>query len=207
VPYGFAKTRNVIATNTRRAAEAKAKGYSKELALKAEVEAGVKAYNGAVAKEIAWETIFKAMFESAPAGLNPTFTGMSVSPAGSEVTVSFTATMPNPPQTPEAKGGFDRAIAAWVDELKARGSSQPWPSTFAVSKVEAPGTPAPGVEPTAVGSGQITGSFTAPIPLDESNLVTKAYLALRELSVPGAIPTTTVSAAPSVAATTTTVKK
>ena len=207
VPYGFAKTRNVLATNSRRAAEAKAKGYATELKLKAEVEAGVKAYNGAVAKEIAWESLFKSMFESAPAGLNPSFTNISVSPAGKEVTVSFTATMPNPPETPEAKGGFDRAIAAWIDELKARGSSQPWPSTFSITKAEASSVAAPGSEPATSGSGLITGTFTAPIPLDETNPITKAYLALRELSGPGATPTATTAAASASAATTTTVKK
>ncbi len=207
VPYGFAKTRNVIATNTRHAAEAKAKGYAKELALKADVEAGAKAYNGAVAKEIAWETLFKSMFESAPAGLNPTFQSMAVSPAGNEVTVTFTATMPNPPDTPEARGGFDRAIAAWIDELKARGSNQPWPSTFAVTKAAATVVTVPGAEPVAPGSGQISGSFTAPIPLDVTNPVTKAYLALRELSGPGAISSATAAAASSAASTTTTVKK
>jgi hypothetical protein len=204
VPYGFAKTRNVLATNSRRAAEAKAKGYTKELALKAEVEAGVKAYNSAVAKEIAWETLFKAMYESAPAGLNPTFQSMALAPTGNEVTVSFSASMTNPPQTPEAKGGFDRAIAAWIDELKVRGSSQPWPSTFSVSKGASSGAAVPGTEPVTPGSGQISGSFTAPIPLDETNPITKAYLALRELSGPGTTPT---AAASGSAATTTTVKK
>jgi hypothetical protein len=206
VPYGFAKTRNVLATNSRRAAEAKAKGYATELKLKAEVEAGVKTYNGAVAKEIAWETLFKSMFESAPAGLKPTFQSMSVSPTGNEVTVTFSASMPNPPQTPEAKGGFDRAIAAWIDELKARGSSQPWPSTFAITKAEG-GTSAPGADPAAPGSGLVSGSFTVPIPLDETNSVTKAYLALREVSLPAPNPTATTAPASSAAATTTTVKK
>jgi hypothetical protein len=129
---------------------------------------------------------------------------MTLSPAGSEVTVTFTATMANPADTPEAKGGFDRAIAAWVDELKARGSTQPWPSTFAVAKAAATASaPAAGTEPVTPGSGQVTGSFTAPIPLDETNPITKAYLALRELSGPGA----TSTAASDPAATTTTVKK
>jgi hypothetical protein len=207
IPYGIAKGRNVIATNSRRAAEARAKGYASELKLKAEVEAGVKTYNNAVAKEIAWETLFKAMYESAPPGLNPTFQSMAVSPSGSEVTVSFAATMPTPADTPEARGGFAKAIAAWVDELKARGSSQAWPSTFAASKLTASGTPVTGADPAAAGSGQISGSFTAPIPLDETNPITKAYLALRELSGPGALTTPNAAAATNPAATTTTVKK
>jgi hypothetical protein len=206
VPYGFAKTRNVIATNSRRAAEAKAKGYSKELALKADVEAGVKAYNNSVTKELAWETLFKAMYESAPTGLNPTFQTMTVSPSGKEVTVTFSATMANPADTPEARGGFDKAIAAWIDELKARGSSQPWPSSFAVSKASASAAPDSSTDPAA-GPGKIIGSFTAPIPLDETNPITKAYLALREVSGPGALATASPTAASNPAATTTTVKK
>jgi hypothetical protein len=147
------------------------------------------------------------MFESAPVGLKPTFQSISVTPAGTEVTVTFNAIMPNPPQTPEAKGGFDRAIAAWIDELKARGSSQPWPSTFAITKATDSGTAAPGTDPAALGSGQISGSFTVPIPLDETNPVTKAYLALRELSGPGAAPTPTAASAAVTTTSPTTVKK
>jgi hypothetical protein len=131
---------------------------------------------------------------------------MSVSPTGNEVTVTFSASMPNPPPTPEAKGGFDRAIAAWIDELKARGSSQPWPSTFAIAKAEG-GTSAPGIDSAAPGSGLVSGSFTVPIPLDETNPVTKAYLALREVALPATNPTATTAPASSAAATTTTVKK
>jgi hypothetical protein len=179
VPYGFAKTRNVIATNSRRAAEAKAKGYSKELKLKADVEAGVKAYNASVANELAWETIFKSMFESAPAGLSPTFSALSVSQDGTQVMVSFSAVVKAPPLTPETKGGFDKAIASWVDELKARGSSQPVPTSFVVSSSAALG-------PDVTSGSQITGTFTVPITLDPKNPVTKAYLAMREVSAPSA---------------------
>jgi hypothetical protein len=195
VPYGFAKTRNVLATNSRRAAEAKAKGYAKELKLKADVEQGVKAYNATVANELAWEPLFKSMFESAPAGLNPTFQSFAVAPGEKEVLVTFSAVMKNPPQTPEAKGGFDKAIASWIDNLKSRGSSQPWPNSFVVAIAPAAGSaagaaPAP-ADPAAPNTGIITGSFTAPIPLDPTNPVTKAYLASREITTPGATPAAT----------------
>ena len=182
VPYGIAKTRNVLAVNSRRAAENAAKGYAKELKLKAEVEAGIKVYNTAVAGEIAWETLYKAIVNSAPPGLNPQFQGLTISPNGNMVNVTFTAVMKNPAKSAEDRGGFDRAIASWVDELRELGSSEPWPANFSTGI--APGTAADGSAGTVV-----TGSFNAPIPLDPKDPVTKNYLSLREISVPGAATT------------------
>lgn len=204
VPYGFAKARNITATNSRRAAEAKYKGYAKELKLKSEVEQGVKAYNAAVAHEIAWETLFKSMFESAPAGLNPTFQTLTVTPNDKEVLVAFSAQMKSLADTPEGKGGFDRAIASWIDNLKAKGSNQAWPNNFVAS------SGAPQGEPDAAGANSlITGTFSVPIPLDVANPVTKAYLALRETSAPGttAATPTTANTAPSSLTPATTTKK
>jgi hypothetical protein len=180
VPYGIAKTRNVLATNARRTAQNSAKGYAKELKLKADVEAGIKTYNSAVENEIAWETLFNAMYSSAPAGLNPQFQNMFVAPTAKKVLVSFSATMKNPQAKNDERGGFDRAIASWIDELKLRGSSEPWPSSFSVA------TDAGGAAGDPAAGSKITGTFTAPITLDPENPVTKTYLASRELSLPGA---------------------
>ena len=196
VPYGIAKTRNVIATNARHSAENAYKGYAKELRLKAEVEAGLKTYNAAVANEIAWEALFKAMFESAPPGLNPQFQSLNVSPDAKQALVTFSANMKNPQPTADAKGGFDKAIASWIDELKKRGSSQPWPNSFTIGNAVATPT-----DPTAAAGSQITGTFTVPIPLDAKNPVTSAYLASRELAAPGVTTTAVAGAKTTIAGT------
>ncbi len=141
--------------------------WAPQLQLKAKVDAGQKAYNESVKNELAWDQIYKAILASPPTDTGAAIQGISISPSGNSLAVSFSGTMQGE--------GFDKTVVLWVERLKKLGSTNPWPSAFntVVSKT-------PITDPRAA-TESITVTFSVPIPLDAKDPVTGQYLAQREI--------------------------
>lgn len=158
VPVSWAKGKNVIANKRLESTEKEFKTYSAELALKSEVEGGLKAYSEATANEVAWSELYKAILATSPPEGNPEFGSVAIRHEGAELAVTLGVT----------QDGNDLAdVAAWVTAIERQGANRVWPTSFELSDEQEP--------------SRITVTFDTGFTMDEKDPLTARFLANRSL--------------------------
>jgi hypothetical protein len=186
LPYAWAKTRNVLSQRESTQVKKEFTSYSKELALKAEVEQGVAVYNEQTKYELAWDEIIRAVLDTIPVEDNPDFESVEIKNEANQLTLTISATRDGQNWT---------VMSRWLERLERLGGDRPWLESGKEFR-DGPGSPT------------YNGKFSIPIRLDEENPITSRYLAQRKLALPKADDAKkTTAAQPSGDATTTTTVK
>jgi hypothetical protein len=159
LPYGWAKGRNYLAQRDLATAQKEFDSYGPELALKAQTDAGVAAYNDATLNEVAWNELFTALLSTAPDEKNPKWSAIAVTREKDQLNVAVSASQ---------DGNSLSDVASWVSAFERQGAKDPLPSSSQVL-----------VGPPS----RISVTFRVPILMDPKDPITGRYLAGRTLTI------------------------